>query len=182
MQHFCGHFWITFWITFEVTFGPLLRSSFSCGCALLRCILPHIRSVVCKELLTPFQLELYFGLQCTEARPRTPSLAELPLHFFSGFQNHTMIFPKTWQNHSMIFFGILRFVLRMRAANGAPYPPPIPYQGFEPPQLQPATTHTAPGTVHGGSRATMAIHSKKNYRSDFRYQVPDSPGPAYLGT
>ena len=29
--------------------------------------------------------ELYFGgLQCTEARPRTPSLAELPLHFFSG--------------------------------------------------------------------------------------------------
>ena len=63
---------------------PLLRSSFSCGCALLRCILPHIRSVVCKELLTPFQLELYFGLQCTEARSRTPSLAELPLHFFSG--------------------------------------------------------------------------------------------------
>ena len=30
------------------------------------------------------KLELDFGLQCTEARPRTPSLAELPLHFFSG--------------------------------------------------------------------------------------------------
>ena len=28
--------------------------------------------------------ELYFGLQCTEARPRTPSLADLPLHFISG--------------------------------------------------------------------------------------------------
>ena len=30
------------------------------------------------------KLELYFELQCTEARPRAPSLAELPLHFFSG--------------------------------------------------------------------------------------------------
>ena len=28
--------------------------------------------------------ELCFGLQRLQARPRTPSLAELPLHFFSG--------------------------------------------------------------------------------------------------
>ena len=36
--------------------------------------------MIIKELLIHFQLGLYFGLQCTEARPRTPSRAELPLH------------------------------------------------------------------------------------------------------
>ena len=42
------------------------------------------------------KLELYFGLQCTKARPRTPSLAELPLHFFSG--NDDFYLPPTAKN------------------------------------------------------------------------------------
>ena len=54
--------------------------------------------MIIKSLLIHFQLELYFVLKCTEARPRTPSLAELPLHSSQVFI-HTIVIQHVCKSH-----------------------------------------------------------------------------------